>query len=231
MEHYKPIYKPVPTERLPIEKIDILDKLVPNDPHTTCHAFILKNVISPAECKQLIDAAEKIGFYEPGNSRMLRVMADDVPFSQVIFDRIKDYLPKKVENRYGKSETMLGLNTRWRCGRYVKNDYFHVHADSTYSEDIEGTNLFSGSVLTVMLYLNSHEPCANLPTFVGGATEFTTHGKRVKYSVAPEPGLALIFTQEDDDMLHRGELVTSGTKYILRSDAMYEFPRLIRFRS
>jgi hypothetical protein len=116
-------------------------------------------------------------------------------------------------------------------GRYVEKDYFHVHADATYDEEIPKTNKISGSVLTVMLYLNGHKECSGLPVYKGGATEFVTYTTRkLKYKVEPEPGLAIVFTQLDDDMVHRGEMIQSGTKYIARSDAMYEFPKLFRYK-
>jgi hypothetical protein len=41
----------------------------------------------------------------------------------------------------------------------------------------------------------------------------------VEFSVVPEPGMLVMFLQ--GEVLHQGNPVTSGYKYILRSDAMY----------
>lgn len=121
MALYKPIYKPlrVPCERKPIEKVDILHHLVDDVQDTDCHAFLLKNVLSPEECAQLINASEKVGFHEPGNSKMLRIMSDDFPLSRLVFDRIKEFLPTHVKGFYGESDTLLGLNNRWRVGMFI----------------------------------------------------------------------------------------------------------------
>ena len=41
---------------------------------------------------------------------------------------------------------------------------------------------------------------------------------RLKLSVTPQPGMALIF---DHIQLHKGAPVTSGRKYVIRTDVMY----------
>jgi hypothetical protein len=94
-----------------------------------------------------------------------------------------------------------------------------------------------------MLYLNGP------PEFSGGATtfldiprdrwaedDFLKYAKvcarnyplppnsdcpQVKFSVIPEPGMAIVFTQEDENLVHTGDKVTEGRKYILRTDVMY----------
>lgn len=78
---------------------------------------------------------------------------------------------------------------------------------------------------TIMIYLNDD--------FEGGTTNFLNdmapirydedHRIRatpdqIRYKVIPEAGTALVFNHR---MLHEGDLVTKGCKYILRSDVMY----------
>jgi hypothetical protein len=225
-DKYPPLYKPNTKDekRKSIEKIDILSRLVTCH-NSNCNAFLLKNVLTPNECKQLIDAAENQGFYERGNSKMLRVMSDDQKLSDMVFNRIKEFLPEKVTTSIGNSIKLLGLNSRWRCGRYVApQDHFHIHSDSIYHENIKESNNLAVSNLTIMIYLNGYDSHDGLlPTFTGGTTEFVSYNKEVKYAVEPEAGLVIVFTQADDEMLHRGQYLETGVKYILRSDAMYEF--------
>jgi len=66
-----------------------------------------------------------------------------------------------------------------------------------------------------MIYLNSATE-----GFEGGATVFLDSiSKQPTHSIVPKEGTALIFLQ--DEMLHFGEKVTNGTKYIMRTDIMY----------
>ena len=60
-----------------------------------------------------------------------------------------------------------------------------------------------------MLYLNGG--------FEGGNTRFIGGGG-VEHEVSPKPGSVLVFTH---DILHDGERLASGVKYIMRSDVMY----------
>jgi prolyl 4-hydroxylase len=61
------------------------------------------------------------------------------------------------------------------------------------------------SMLTFMLYLNGD--------FEGGETNFQSG-----VSVKPETGMVLVFRHA---LFHEGAAVTSGRKYVLRSDVMF----------
>ena len=56
-----------------------------------------------------------------------------------------------------------------------------------------------------MIYLNEE--------FEGGETKFD------KFSIIPKTGMALVFPHH---LLHQGNSVVSGVKYVLRTDVMYE---------
>ena len=53
---------------------------------------------------------------------------------------------------------------------------------------------------------------------VNGATIFLNAKGEHIASVSPQKGTALIF---DHHLFHRGQLLTSGTKYLVRSDLLY----------
>jgi hypothetical protein len=76
--------------------------------------------------------------------------------------------------------------------------------------------MYERSFLTVNIYLNN--------AYTGGTTNFikehyTTIDQRViTHQVVPEPGMALVFWHP---ILHEGDRVTSGVKYIMRTDVVY----------
>ena len=42
------------------------------------------------------------------------------------------------------------------------------------------------------------------------------------YRINPGCGMAIIFEQDDPSLLHEGEEIRSGFKYMIRTDIMYE---------
>ena len=78
-----------------------------------------------------------------------------------------------------------------RALRYDEGGFFKVHTDTTGQD---------GRRFAIVIYLNDD--------FEGGATVFPLLGCRS----TPKKGKGLVFPT---DRLHRGDVVTSGTKYIL----------------
>ena len=192
-------------------------------------AFILRNVLTRDECKKLIQASEKQGFEGAESYCHMyrdryndRLMSDDELFSKIIWERVEHLLPKTMKHLRRPSDKLEldSLNARWRYCRYLKGHYFGGHTDGKY---VNG-NL--ESMLTFMLYLNGPKTSESDPDevhFDGGATNFLNYRtKELAKSVVPEPGLALVFLQEDIEMYHEGEKLNDGMKYILRSDVMYK---------
>merc|ERR1712139_36854 len=112
-----------------------------------------------------------------------------------------------------------GLNECLRFCKYKPGDFFRKHCDACFKRSEDEQSLF-----TCMFYLNGG--------FEGGATRFLHYGdgtasshyelapaEAVLASVAPEPGLCMLFFQPG--LLHEGEDLHTGLKYILRSDVMY----------
>ena len=78
---------------------------------------------------------------------------------------------------------------------------FRMHRDGRLQEDGRESRL------TFLLYLNDG--------FVGGETTFKT------VAVSPARGSALLFVHEH---WHEGSALSSGVKYVLRSDVLYGSP-------
>jgi len=156
-----------------------------------------------------------------------RVLADDEQFAKVLYDRIFSVLSQDMDLQ----PCGFGVKGKWKpvkinsCFRY--NQYeeastgFKPHRDATFieHEDIR-------SILSILIYLNDD--------FTGGHTVFYSTGNRTKdqlvsdemkvgYSILfdykPKKGSVLIF---DHNMIHAGLQLELGTKYIIRSDIIFQ---------
>jgi Rps23 Pro-64 3,4-dihydroxylase Tpa1-like proline 4-hydroxylase len=117
--------------------------------------------------------------------------------------------------------TALGCNERVRFCRYVEGQFFGAHNDAFFSRSQD-----ERSFLTFMIYLNGAEDpvVEEAKGFKGGATNFLkvidrNVADRVTARIDPEVGSILVFQH---NMLHEGELLSGGRKYIMRSDVMYK---------
>jgi len=198
------------TARTAIVKEDI-DLPSVHDKHKL--AFLLHNVLTPKECKELIDKTEKKGYelalVNVGFGRQEkmtdvrnngRCIIDDENYAYNLWTRIKDYIPPVFKRRQ-----VLGLNERLRFLRYDKGEYFKPHQDGCYRRE-------NGEIsqITFQLYLNEG--------FEGGATNFLSYSSNDEMPVIPKTGSVLIFQH---DILHEGEKLKKGRKYAMRTDIMY----------
>jgi len=114
----------------------------------------------------------------------------------------------------------IGLNECLRFCRYNPGGFFRKHCDGQFRRSQDEMSLF-----TCMFYLDGD--------MEGGATRFLRPSgcfgegdvyalapdSEVLASLAPEPGLCLLFFQPG--LLHEGEDIRSGIKHILRTDVMF----------
>lgn len=180
---------------------------------------ILHGSLTLDECRAVIDATEKVGYenakaycFMYNNRWNDRFMADDTQLAEFLWERVKDYTPTRVD-AFDRTWEVDGLNSRFRFCKYIggQGHYFGAHTDGMYTADLDHRSLF-----TCMFYLNGGDD------FKGGLTNFIDHNTRkVTYSVKPFPGLCVIFRQVDIRTYHEGTKVTSGLKYIMRTDVMY----------
>lgn len=168
--------------------------------------FTIPSVLTPDECQAYIALTEARG-YEPapittGNGFIMRpeirnntrVIIDDIERADELWQRVRHEIPAFMDGRQA-----IGLNERFRFYRYDPGERFAPHCDGAFRR--ENGEL---SLLTFMIYLNDQ--------FLGGATNFSNA------SIEPETGMALVFVHP---LLHEGAAVTSGRKYVLRSDVMF----------
>ncbi len=170
--------------------------------------FTVPDAMSRADCAQLIETLEAEGFDDAPVSTIAgpvmrkdvrnntRVMFDHPELAARLYGRVQGSLPALCNGA-----TPIGANERFRAYKYQPGQRFAPHLDGCYRRDDR-----EASELTLMIYLNDG--------FGGGATTFLDHD----LAVVPKTGMALLFQHR---ILHEGSVVTSGTKYVLRSDIMY----------
>lgn len=177
--------------------------------------FIIEEFLTPDECQEYIAMSEEYGYEEATlSSAQGQVLAQNIRNNQrVIFkneeiaeglwERVQDFVPHEVDGRRA-----IGVNELFRFYKYQIGQQFNWHQDFPVELD-DG----SISVFTFLIYLNAN--------FRGGETSFEdcySEESFEAFSVAPSPGMALLFEHE---IHHKGEPVLEGTKYVLRSDIFY----------
>ena len=189
--------------------------------HGVYDAFVLHNVLTQAECDEVIAAANKKNYtpalinigrgrqrYLPGYRSGLRCIVDSPLFAQLLLNRVGPHLPKGPHPLTGIGGFLQGINERMRILCYHHPDNrFEEHCDGCFTHPVTKAS----SRYTLQIYLNDIPDAA----VDGGGTAFTRDGK----VVTPRAGSVLCFTQ---NLMHEGQpLRTGGIKYTIRTEAMY----------
>ncbi|MFO0660399.1 MAG: 2OG-Fe(II) oxygenase [Polyangiaceae bacterium] len=171
--------------------------------------FTVDDLYSADECDELIAYAETQGFEEApvttinGPVRMSQIrnndrcMVDDPERAQELFRRADEFLTRRF-----RGWNVCGVNERLRFYRYYPGQRFDWHRDGSFRRNTHEVSFF-----TYMVYLNDD--------YEGGRTLFTYQ------RIEPKKGSALFFQH---DLLYKGDTITHGTKYVLRTDVMYRDP-------
>jgi hypothetical protein len=174
--------------------------------------------LSAAVCNDYIRLGESMGFDEATISTAQgmvimkdvrnndRVMFDDPERAQALYQRLAPHLMPLFNEKWAP----VGLNERLRLYRYDVGQLFNWHYDGHFSRSNGERSMF-----TFMVYLNDD--------FEGGATSFSQVGYGAPsigdmLRITPRRGMVLLFHHP---ILHRGDAVTAGRKYVLRTDVMY----------
>lgn len=171
--------------------------------------FLIEDFLSPAECRELIDLAEGIGFIDaPITTRHgpqmrkdirnnTRILHEDHALAARLFERA---LPALVPTWTFRKP--VGFNELFRFYKYEPGQRFAPHFDGHYERPSGERSEF-----TFLIYLNDD--------FRGGCTRFF---KPELISVHPQTGAVLVFQHHQ---LHEGATIEEGIKYVLRTDVMY----------
>lgn len=213
-----------------IERIDIED--VPG-------AFQLLNVVDAEECRRAIALTEHLGYIEDAAVSLPRSVRHnhsltwvvDEQTSKILWNRCREHINDRDDSFFGKKP--LGLNRRFRFYRYQRGDYFGPHTDGSWpgSKVKDGQlqhNAFDDrwSQLTFLLFLTDN--------YLGGSTRFlvksdgfsseNTDRNNNTVDVRTGIGGALCFPHGTHPLqcVHESTKILSGTKYIVRSDVLFE---------
>jgi predicted 2-oxoglutarate/Fe(II)-dependent dioxygenase YbiX len=176
--------------------------------HSAPLAFTVDGVMTDAECAALVAEIDRRGptaapvttsrgmVMMPDVRNNERVILDDDVLAKRLWARVAGAMPERLFAR-----RPVGANERFRCYRYQPGQQFAMHRDGAFRRSER-----EKSELTFMVYLNEG--------FGGGGTKFYDED----VTAVPKTGTALFFQHR---LLHEGSVVTSGVKYVLRSDVMF----------
>lgn len=198
---------------------------------------LMKDVLSPDECKSIIAAMESIGFLPDAPIRddgaESSILAHNVywvvdqAFHDQLWARVQPYVPSHVGGRKAR-----GINRRFRVYRYVPLAEYRCHIDGAwppsgvdpvtkaYQYDASPRDAKQSSLFTFLVYLNDE--------FEGGETTFfipsIREGIMNAYPVNPVMGSVAMFPHGEAKgaLLHEGTGVRKGAKYVIRTDVEYD---------
>jgi hypothetical protein len=203
-------------------------------------AFQLRDVLLPDEVERILRATNKLGFTEDAavslprevrHNSNLNLIADTETL-ELVWNRCKNHFLDKYNHFAGKKP--LGLNGRFRFYRYDEGDYFKMHIDGSWpgSQVVDGELVDDSfgdrwSMYTFLILLSDD--------FIGGETQFMVNRddqtKPARHqdsanieSVRTPSGSVLCFPHGTHPFhcLHGSAQILSGTKYIVRTDVLFE---------
>lgn len=168
--------------------------------------WTIEGFLSPQKCSDLILLSEHIGYSQatvslPECARFMkglrnndRVQLNDPKFAAALYSKLLPSLPVLESG-----EHPIGLYEHFRFYRYSVDQRFKRHIDGRVN--VDGRE----SRVTLMLYLNDD--------YQGGETKFS------EITIEPKTGMALMFIHE---LKHESTPITTGQKYVLRTDIFYQ---------
>jgi predicted 2-oxoglutarate/Fe(II)-dependent dioxygenase YbiX len=182
--------------------------------------WTVSDLFSPEECATILNSASTHEWFPATVNRAEGRAVDaklrdsttavlrDSALADDLYQRVKPHVPARMTaelgNRGRVAMDVAGVHVPVRIYRYERGQQFGPHQDQCYL----GPN-DTRSLLTLMVYLNDD--------FRGGETDFPEQSR----TIVPKTGMALLFQHM---LLHAGKPVIEGSKYVLRSDVLYQIP-------
>ena len=177
------------------------------------------NFLTPYECKQIRRILDDVGLNEPSKADLtprkneaflarLSLACPCTTLYEKLWSRLAPLAPR-IEDNAGRCRTALGLTERLRYYIYNAGHRFDAHVDVS----MPGAGNLEYTDYTLLIYLNGNVE--------GGETIFWETKKIEKERVKPEEGKLLLHAHGARCLMHAGDLVRKGSKYMLRADVMY----------
>ncbi|KAB8556590.1 hypothetical protein FH972_025627 [Carpinus fangiana] len=190
---------------------------------------LIKDVLSPSECKQIIALGEAINFlpdapFKEGEDASILAhnfyWVIDQAFHDKLWRRVKEHVPERVEGK-----KVRGLNRRFRVYRYVPGAEYRCHIDGAwppsgiepttdkYIYDSSPRDAKQSSLFTFLIYLNDEFEAGETTFFIPSVREGTMNA----YPVRPVMGAVAMFPHGETRgaLLHEGTGVRRGANPIL----------------
>lgn len=203
-------------------------------------AFQLFNVLSKAECNNLINISEQLGFLPDAAVSLPRSVRHNDSLTWIVDEKTDGTIWQRVahlmDDKLGifGGHKALGINARFRFYRYSQDDFFKPHSDGSWpgSRIIDNeliANAFPDrfSQMTFLILLSED--------FQGGATRFLVNASDptkpakpgdpvANVDVRTPAGSVLCFPHGMHPLhcIHSSEAITKGIKYIIRSDVLFD---------
>jgi hypothetical protein len=231
-------------EPIQVERANFATSTLPE--YAPYYATVLDNVLSAAECAELLRLAvlsSPTGSWAPALLNVgagVEILETDVRHcdriiwdEQEVVNRIWDrcLLAEGIREDLGRIEKQPSVQGQWAADRDEKWRMVRVNermrflkygAGNYFKSHCDGTYITpSGdqrSFYTLHLYLN--DSVASGGDLKGGATTFHSRDRTRRLDVDPKMGRVLIF--QHAHLVHSGDEVQEGIKYTMRSDLMYE---------
>ncbi|KAJ1456698.1 hypothetical protein M885DRAFT_517117 [Pelagophyceae sp. CCMP2097] len=194
--------------------------------------FACENFLTAGECAELVAWSQAAGFEEVSHAATRnaafrscgRIQRQSPELAEGLWRRLAPLLPPDLA---GAGRPPRGCNPNIRIYRYARDDAFGKHVDESSAVGDAVTEA------TVLVYLNSSDTgppnkpqtraADGPPSCAGGATVFhEPAGARVSFS--PRLGAVLFHVHGDRCLEHEGAAVTAGSKFVLRTDVLYDTP-------
>ncbi|ALO35059.1 oxidoreductase [Colwellia sp. MT41] len=202
-------------------------------------AFQLLNVLSKAECENLIEISELLGYLPDAPVSLPRSVRHNDSLTWIVDEKtdgtIWQRMAHLMDDRQGifNGDKAVGINARFRFYRYNQDDFFKPHSDGSWpgSRIIDNeliANAFPDrySQMTLLIFLSDD--------FQGGATRFLVNANEptkpaqagddvVNIDVRTPAGSVLCFPHGMHPLhcIHSSVAITKGVKYIIRSDVLF----------
>lgn len=186
--------------------------------------LVIRNLFTSTLCKNYIAYLATLPLTttpgKPKRGEAVRVndrfQVEDGAFAELLWEKTAlQHLVSSQDTRLWAGQ-VLGLNPNIRIYRYKPGQFFDQHYDESNRLSYGPEKTPARTTWTLLIYLSVCE---------GGATVFYPEPAGRKganaqppVTAAPEVGLALLHRHGDDCLLHEGKEVTSGEKWVLRSD-------------
>lgn len=173
---------------------------------------MLDDILTPNECREIIDKAEAIGFMEAdisyaSGSKMnkdyrnnSRVQLTDEEVRLTLERALLPHVPAMMPSQ----RKLVGISPKFRVYKYEPGQEFKKHRDGNQADDM------GIALITILVYLNEAGS--------GGETVISDRSLPQPVSILPRAGRALLF---DHKLMHSGEPLREGLKYVLRTDVIY----------